>query len=79
MKKLWIGDMYPAIAECAGADVEDEVVPVVSAFVDVLAGTLADGNSVGIVGLGSLLVDGNNVVFSPSRRLLKELRESKSC
>jgi nucleoid DNA-binding protein len=76
-KRVWLGDLLPTVADCAGADIDDEVRPVVAAFVDVIAGTLASCQSVVIAGLGTFNVDDQkHITFSPSRRLLEKCAES---
>lgn len=74
MTKMWIGDLFPAIAEAGGADIDDEVRPIVGAFIGVLSQTLARGESVGVIGLGTFEVDGQQIRFRPARGLLENLR-----
>jgi hypothetical protein len=77
--KLCVGDLLPTVADVAGADLEDEVTPIIRAFVGVLGGTLAEGKSVVLTDVGTLKsVAGRyrRIEFRPSRRLLHELRRS---
>jgi len=68
--KVWSQDLLPLVAEAAGADIEEEVAPIVSAFLSVLAQTLAEGHCVGLKRIGSFKpAEGTSrIEFIPSRR-----------